>query len=262
MVPVIGAVAYIVAVIVPDWFGSRQGLQVQRSIAKAVNPEALCSQALRTRLECRHDLRAARLQAEACLAALAEEFEEAEAPFRGDSDPAPDGRGALYMFGKARAEFGLGQRRPAIDTLDGLPALARLQLRTRRGAHIECSHCWSNAPACRAQLSRVISHFPTPLGQARNAAGDAVELLIEIPNGLGHFQARPGSVTDAPLVHSGAPAAFVTHLRSAVNVIARLPRWSAVTLRYGLGDTPRKSFRYRCSISPSIIAPGSKGTRP
>ena len=39
MVPGIGAVAYIVAVLIPDWMGSVQGQQTQRSIAKTLNPE-------------------------------------------------------------------------------------------------------------------------------------------------------------------------------------------------------------------------------
>src|SRR5882724_10319838 len=37
--PLIGAIAYVVAVIVPDWFGSPQGARTQRRIANTLNPE-------------------------------------------------------------------------------------------------------------------------------------------------------------------------------------------------------------------------------
>src|SRR5579871_5062935 len=36
--PLIGAVAYVVAVLVPDWFGSPQGQRTQRRIANSLNP--------------------------------------------------------------------------------------------------------------------------------------------------------------------------------------------------------------------------------
>src|SRR4051794_39315342 len=39
MVPGIGAIAYVVAVLIPDWMGSTRGQQTQRAIANKLNPE-------------------------------------------------------------------------------------------------------------------------------------------------------------------------------------------------------------------------------
>jgi len=37
--PLVGAIAYVVAVLVPDWFGSPQGVSAQRRVANSLNPE-------------------------------------------------------------------------------------------------------------------------------------------------------------------------------------------------------------------------------
>lgn len=116
MVPGIGAVAYIVAVLVPDWMGSAQGQQTHRKIANTLNPEKryreLCdaveiADTIATRLSL----------AEECLEL--EKYEEAKRHFEVILTR-PMGDEPVYMLGKARAEFGLGHPADAADTLDAL----------------------------------------------------------------------------------------------------------------------------------------------
>ena len=116
LIPLIGAVAYIVAVLVPDWFGSRQGQQVQRSIAKAVNPEKLYRE-LSDAVEIADTISNRAALAEECLEL--EKFEEAKRHFEVIMTR-PMGEEPIYVAGKARAELGLGQPHAAIDTLDAL----------------------------------------------------------------------------------------------------------------------------------------------
>jgi hypothetical protein len=53
--PVVGVVAYIVAVLIPEWMGGRQGQRAQRSFAKAFNPEKRYREAQRRGRDRRHD---------------------------------------------------------------------------------------------------------------------------------------------------------------------------------------------------------------
>jgi len=116
MVPGIGAVAYVVAVIVPDWFGSPQGRQTQRRIANTLNPEKRYRE-LSDAVEIADTIANRAALAEECLAL--EKFEEAKRHF--DVILArPMGDEPLYMVGKARAQFGLGQAADTVAILDDL----------------------------------------------------------------------------------------------------------------------------------------------
>jgi hypothetical protein len=116
MVPGIGAIAYVVAVIVPDWFGSPQGQQTQRRIANTLNPEKRYRE-LSDAVEIADTIANRAALAEECL--TLEKFEEAKRHF--DVILArPMGDEPLYMVGKARAQFGLGQAVDTVAILDDL----------------------------------------------------------------------------------------------------------------------------------------------
>jgi hypothetical protein len=112
--PGLGAIAYIVAELAPEWFGSYRGRAAAQSMARVVNPE-------RRYRQLTDDL--ALVDTIANRAALAEEcltlgkFEEALSLY--DAIVAlPLGEEPQFHMGKARAELGLGQPAAAVATLD------------------------------------------------------------------------------------------------------------------------------------------------
>ncbi len=116
MVPGIGAVAYVVAVLIPDWMGSAQGQQTQRTIANKLNPEKRY-RALSDAVEIADTIASRAALAEECLAL--EKYEEAKRHFEVILTR-PIGDEPVYMLGKARAEFGLGRPEETIATLEAL----------------------------------------------------------------------------------------------------------------------------------------------
>ena len=55
--PLIGAIAYVIAVLIPDWFGSPQGRRAQRRVANSLNPEKRYRELFSARLmQVRHQL--------------------------------------------------------------------------------------------------------------------------------------------------------------------------------------------------------------
>lgn len=110
LVPGIGAVAYVVAVLVPDWFGSPQGRQTQRRIANTLNPEKRYRE-LSDAVEIADTIANRAALAAECLAL--EKFEEAKRHFEVIL-ARPMGDEPVYMVGKARAQFSLDQ---AVDTI-------------------------------------------------------------------------------------------------------------------------------------------------
>ena len=118
LVPGIGAIAYVVAVLVPDWMGSRQGQQAQRSIAKALNPEKRYRE-LSDATEIADTIANRAALAEECLALG--RFDEAKRHFEVIL-ARPMGDEPVYMVGKARAQFGLDQAADTIAILDDLRA--------------------------------------------------------------------------------------------------------------------------------------------
>jgi hypothetical protein len=116
MVPAIGAVAYVVAVLIPDWMGSVQGQQTQRTIANRLNPEKRY-RALSDAVEIADTIANRAALAEECLEL--EKYEEAKRHIEVVLSR-PIGDEPVYMLGKARAEFGLGHPEETIATLEGL----------------------------------------------------------------------------------------------------------------------------------------------
>lgn len=116
LVPVIGAVAYVVAVLVPDWFGSPQGQRTQKRVAKALNPEKRYRE-LSDQVEIADTIANRAALAQECLAL--EKFEEAKRHFEVIL-ARPLGDEPVYMVGRARAQFGLGQMADVVTILDEL----------------------------------------------------------------------------------------------------------------------------------------------
>jgi len=116
--PYIGAIAYVVAVLVPDLMGSRQSQQAQRTIAKALNPEKRYRE-LSDAVEIADTIANRAALAEECMAL--ERFEEAKRHFEVIL-ARPMGEEPVYMVGKARAQFALNQAADTIAILDDVRA--------------------------------------------------------------------------------------------------------------------------------------------
>ncbi len=115
--PGIGALAYVVVEIVPEWLGSTG----RAAPAAASSPRSIPSAATRAKDELAIvDTIANRAAlAEACLALG--KFEEARAQYAAIL-ASPQGDEPSFMLGRARAEFGLGEPALAVATLDELKA--------------------------------------------------------------------------------------------------------------------------------------------
>jgi len=116
--PLIGAIAYLVAVLIPDWFGSPQGQRTQRQLARSLNPEKRY-RVLSDAVEIADTIANRAALAEECL--VLEKFEEAKRHFAVILSR-PLGDEPRYMFGRARAQFGLGQAADTVAILDDLRA--------------------------------------------------------------------------------------------------------------------------------------------
>ncbi len=148
LVPVVGAVAYLLAVLVPDWMGSVQGQQTRARIAKSLNPEKRYRE-LSDAVEIADTFGNRAALAEECLALA--KYEEAKRHYEVMlSRPMGDEPG--YMLGKARAEFGLGHAADTVATLD--------QLR----------RCWPSYQSAEGHLL---------YAKALEASGRALDALVE-----------------------------------------------------------------------------------
>jgi hypothetical protein len=114
--PGIGAIAYVLGVLVPDWMGSVQGQQTQRTIANKLNPEKRY-RALSDAVEIADTIANRASLAEECLEL--EKYEEAKRHFEVILSR-PMGDEPVYLLGQARAEFGLGHPEETITTLEAL----------------------------------------------------------------------------------------------------------------------------------------------
>jgi hypothetical protein len=116
MIPVAGALAYVVVELVPEWLGTYQGQKTRARIGRALNPEKTY-RALRDELEIATTIANREALAEECL--TLGRFDEAREQYDAIlTMPLGDEPG--YMLGRARAEFGLGRFAQARATLDDL----------------------------------------------------------------------------------------------------------------------------------------------
>jgi hypothetical protein len=116
MVPVAGALAYVIIELVPEWLGTYHGQKTRARIGKALNPEKTY-RALKDELEIANTIANREALAEECLALG--RFDEAKEQYDAIlTMPLGDEPGIL--LGRARAEFGLGRFADALATLDDL----------------------------------------------------------------------------------------------------------------------------------------------
>jgi hypothetical protein len=116
LLPGIGALAYVLVELLPEWFGSVQGQKARQRVINTLDPEKQYRKfaddlAISDTIANRVDL------AEECL--LLGKFEEALTHYD-NALSRPLGDEPAYALGKARAEFGLKRPQEAVATLDQL----------------------------------------------------------------------------------------------------------------------------------------------
>ncbi len=116
LLPGIGALAYVVVELLPEWFGSPQGQKARRGVVKTFDPtrrhrELVDQLAIADTIANRVAL------AEECMALG--KYWAAEEHYKAILER-PLGDEPIYMLGRARAEFGLGRSEDAVRTLDDL----------------------------------------------------------------------------------------------------------------------------------------------
>ncbi len=114
--PGLGAIAYVLVELVPEWTGSYRGQRARRQIAATLNPAGRYRE-LVDELAIVDTIANRAALAEECL--RLEKFEEARAQY--DALLArPLGDEPAYLLGRARAEFGLGKAGDAVASLEEL----------------------------------------------------------------------------------------------------------------------------------------------
>jgi hypothetical protein len=116
MIPVLGALAYVLVELGPEWFGSYEGQKARKRIVSAVNPEGRY-RVLIDQLAIADTIANRKALAAECLALG--KFEEATHHYD-EILARPLGEEPVYMLGRARAEFALGRSADTVATLDEL----------------------------------------------------------------------------------------------------------------------------------------------
>jgi hypothetical protein len=116
MIPLLGALAYVLVELGPEWFGSYEGQKARKRIVSAVNPEGRY-RVLTDQLAITDTIANREALAAECLALG--KFEEAKHHYD-EILARPLGEEPVYMLGRARAEFALGRCADTVATLDEL----------------------------------------------------------------------------------------------------------------------------------------------
>jgi hypothetical protein len=118
LIPLAGALAYIVVELVPEWFGSPGAQQARKRVAERLDPEKRYRQ-LSDRLAGSDTIANRDALAAECL--KIGRFDEAERHYD-HVLTLPMGSEPVYALGKAQAQFGLNRPADALATLDDLKA--------------------------------------------------------------------------------------------------------------------------------------------
>jgi hypothetical protein len=118
MIPLVGALAYIVVELVPEWFGSPGAQQARKRIAGKLDPEKAYRE-LSDRLAGSDTIANRQALAAECL--RIGRFDEAERHYN-HVLTLPMGSEPAYALGKAQAQFGLNRPADTLTTLDALKA--------------------------------------------------------------------------------------------------------------------------------------------
>ena len=116
--PGVGALAYVLVELIPEWMGTHQGQQARRRVVNALDPEKQYRK-LSDDLAISDTIATRAALADECL--LLGKFEEALVHYEAIL-ALPLGEEPAYALGKARAEFGIGRPRATVGTLDDLRA--------------------------------------------------------------------------------------------------------------------------------------------
>ena len=116
MIPVAGAIAYMVVELVPEWLGTHKAQTARRRIGKALNPEKTY-RALQDQVDIADTIANRDALAQECLALG--KFAEAETQYEAILAQ-PLGDDPRFALGRAQAQFGLGRFKDAKATLDDL----------------------------------------------------------------------------------------------------------------------------------------------
>jgi hypothetical protein len=116
MIPLVGAFAYIVVELVPEWFGSPGAQQARKRIAGKLDPEKAYRE-LSDRLAGTDTIANRQALAAECL--RIGRFDEAERHYA-HALALPMGSEPAYALGKAQAQFGLNRFADTLATLDDL----------------------------------------------------------------------------------------------------------------------------------------------
>ena len=116
LLPGIGAIAYVLVELLPEWFGSAQGQKARRHIAHALDPGKQYRK-LSDDLQISDTIATRVALGEECL--VLGKYEEALAHYENVLGR-PMGDEPAYALGKAQAQFALGRQQDAILTLDEL----------------------------------------------------------------------------------------------------------------------------------------------
>jgi hypothetical protein len=116
MIPLVGALAYIVVELVPEWFGSPGAREARKRIASKLDPEKRYRE-LSDRLAATDTIANREALAAECLKIA--RFDEAERHYDHILE-LPMGCEPAYALGKAQAEFGRNRPADALATLDHL----------------------------------------------------------------------------------------------------------------------------------------------
>jgi hypothetical protein len=187
--PGFGALAYVLIELLPEWFGSVQGQQARQRVVSTLDPGKRY-RALTDQIEVTDTIANRSALAEECLELG--KYQEA----LGHYDhilSLPMGDDAIYAFGKARAQFGLGQPHDAVATLDDLRA--RWPDYQSADAHLLYARALEDSghtDEALAEFQAVASYFPGAEARVRyglllDKAGrqaEAKKLLTETLAGL------------------------------------------------------------------------------
>lgn len=116
MIPLVGALAYIVVELAPEWFGSPGARQARQRIAGKLDPEKTYRELVQ-RLAATDTIANRQTLAAECL--NVRRFEEAERHYA-HVLALPMGHEPAYALGKAQAQFGLDRFADTLATLDDL----------------------------------------------------------------------------------------------------------------------------------------------
>ena len=116
LIPVFGSLAYIVAELAPEWLGSYQGQKARKHIVSTIDPGRRY-RALTDELAITDTIANREALATECLALG--KFDEAKHHYD-EILARPLGEEPVFMLGRARAEFGLGDSADTVATLDEL----------------------------------------------------------------------------------------------------------------------------------------------